>query len=77
MEMKKVPKEPLANEIALTINEFLLSFNKNMPSNYPSVTTAQLLKFKAEHASLFKNGGEWSLDQHRKRMIDWLPQNNS
>jgi hypothetical protein len=73
--MKKGPKEATLNEIPLTIVEFHDSYNTNMPENYPRVTVALLQKFKDEHASLFKKDGTWSLDQHRKRLIDWLPQN--
>ena len=63
------------NEIHTTIEEFLFSFNKNMPSGFPKATKAQLLQFKKTHASAFKGTDTWSLDQHRKKVIDWLPQN--
>ena len=62
-------------EILLTMTEFLESYNQNMPKDRPLVSLEILQKFKDEHLSLFKNKGLWSLDQHRKRMIDWLPQN--
>jgi hypothetical protein len=75
--MKKSPKEPGLNEISLTIAEFLETYNKNMPVNYPRASLALLQKFKASNESLFKSGDKWSLDQHRKRLIDWLPQNIS
>jgi hypothetical protein len=67
---KIVPKE-----IFLTAAEFLETYNKNMPKGYPHVSMEILQRFKNEHVSLFKTHGLWSLDQHRKRMIDWLPQN--
>ena len=38
-------------------------------------TIKELQKFKDEHLSLFKGNSSWTLDQHRKRLIDWLPQN--
>jgi hypothetical protein len=74
--MKKSPKEAGLNEIALTTAEFLESYNKNMPESYPRASLDLLKKFKDAHESLFKSGDSWSLDQHRKRLIDWLPQNN-
>ena len=73
--MKKVPGQLMPNEMPLTNVEFLESYNKNMPEGYPHVSLAILEKFKEMHLSLFKANGAWSLDQHRKRMIEWLPQN--
>lgn len=73
--MKKTPNKIMPNEVLLTALEFLESYNKNMPKDYPHVSLTILQKFKDEHLSLFKGSGLWSLDQHRKRMIDWLPQN--
>jgi len=32
-----------------------------------------LREFKKEHAALFKRGDVWSLDQHRKIVMNWLP----
>lgn len=72
--VKKLPKI-IPPEILLTASEFLESYNKNMPDGYPRVSLEILQKFKDQHLSLFKKSGLWSLDQHRKRMIDWLPQN--
>jgi len=73
--MKKVLGQIMLNEIPLTNVEFLKSYNENMPEGYPHVSLAILERFKKEHLSLFKSNGAWSLDQHRKRMIEWLPQN--
>lgn len=73
--MKKDPNVIEPHEKVLTTAEFLESFNDNMPAGYPHVSLAQLEKFKADHQSLFSNSGGWTLDQHRKRVIHWLPQN--
>lgn len=56
-------------------SEFLTSYNANMPEGYPKVSLPIMEKFKQAHQNLFKGKGFWSLDQHRKRMIEWLPQN--
>ena len=64
------------NEIQLSLSEFLESFNQNMPSNFPQVSEEQLIKFKKEHESLFKKSNTWSLDQYRKKVMDWLPRNS-
>jgi hypothetical protein len=73
--MRKTSNRIVPNDTPMTDVEFLESFNKNMPQGYPRVTLAILKRFKENHLSMFKANGLWSLDQHRKRMIDWLPQN--
>ena len=74
MSMKNSQKIKL-NEISLSLPQFLESFNQNMPPNFPQVSEEQLLKFKKEHESLFKKSNTWSLDQYRKKVMDWLPRN--
>lgn len=69
--MKKVP-EVMLNEVPLTTAEFLESYNQNMPEGYPNASLALLKQFKEKHTALFKGDGLWTLDQHRKRLIDWL-----
>ncbi len=73
--MRRDPNFIPLNELPLTIHEFLKSYNENMPQNHPQVSLALLQKFKDEHLSLFKIENTWTLDQHRKRLIEWLPQN--
>lgn len=73
--MKRASNRIVPDERPLTSAEFMESFNANMPEGYPHVTLAILEKFKAAHPNLFKTGNHWTLDLHRKRMIEWLPQN--
>jgi hypothetical protein len=73
--MKNNSQELKLNEIPLSLSEFLKSFNQNMPANFPQVSEERLIKFKKEHEILFRKGGTWSLDQHRKKVMDWLPRN--
>jgi len=63
-------------DVQLSLMDFIRSYNENMPSGYALASEEQLLQFKSDHVSLFKNGDMWSIDQHRKRIIDWLPQAN-
>ena len=49
---------------------FLLEHNKLSPSNLQA-TTALLLRFRIEKASLFKDDN-WSLDKLRRPFISWL-----
>ena len=71
--MKSNSQGPKLNEISLSLSEFLESFNQNMPDNFPQASKEVLLKFKREHEALFRKDGNWSLDQHRKKVMDWLP----
>jgi hypothetical protein len=75
--MKDTPgtMKPYEDYISLTV--FMNSFNQNMPENFPKVSEVQLLQFKKEHPAFFKHGNLWSLDIHRKKIIDWLPLNKT
>ena len=76
MKTWKKPAPPVKdNELPISMDEFLVSFNAHMPASFPKVTAAQLRKFKESHAAFFKGKDSWSLDQHRKKVIDWLPRN--
>ena len=61
--------------IQISLSEFMDSYNKHMPENYPRASTSSLVRFKALHPGLFRNGKFWSLDQHRKKFFEWLPRN--
>jgi len=74
--MRKYPKELDVSQLQITLPEFLASYNKNMPQGFPRASTALLKKFQAAHSALFKNGDLWSLEQHRKKLMDWLPRNS-
>ncbi len=73
--MKRTPGEVDLSIVELTAAEFLQSYNSNIPEAFPHVSLALLKKFKSAHESLFKRGDFWSLDAHRKKMIEWLPRN--
>ncbi len=73
--LKKPEKETHSSLIEITLAEFLTSYNKNMPESFPRVTTVLLLRFKELHPALFKNSDSWTLDQHRKKVFEWLPRN--
>ncbi|MBN2093895.1 MAG: hypothetical protein JW740_00770 [Candidatus Zambryskibacteria bacterium] len=74
--MKYNSHEIKSNERPLSLIQFLESFNKNMPPNFMQATKELLLKFRKEHESLFRKDNSWSLDHHRKKLIDWLPRNS-
>lgn len=61
------------NQVATTLSVFMDTYNKSIPASFPSVSVPTLKKFQALHPILFKNGDEWSIDKHRKKLMDWLP----
>jgi len=74
--MKRPREDQRISQLQIPLSEFLESYNKNMPASFPRASKELLEKFKEDHPVLFKNGDLWSLDQHRKKLIDWLPKNN-
>lgn len=52
---------------------FMESYNKSLPLNFPRASAKMLKQFQILHPMLFKNGDEWSIDKHRKKLMDWLP----
>ncbi len=62
-------------EMQISISDFLKSYNKNMPATFPRATLSLLNSFRETHTTIFKHGDLWSLDQHRKKLMDWIPRN--
>ncbi len=60
----------------ISIGDFLKSYNQNMPVTFPRATLSLLNRFREAHTTLFKHGDLWSLDLHRKKLIEWLPRNS-
>ena len=52
---------------------FMESYNASIPASFPRATAKVLKHFQVEHPTLFKRGDEWSIDRHRKHLMDWLP----
>jgi len=73
--MKKNKAELEISQMKLSLSEFLESYNQNIPDTFPRASIANLKKFRGAHPALFKNGDMWSIDQHRKKVIDWLSGN--
>ncbi len=63
------------SEVLLSLSDFLQSYNSTIPASFPQATESLLLKYKEEHQSFFKHKELWSLADHRKKIIDWLPLN--
>ena len=65
--------DKVRSEQGRTLKEFLTSYNEGLPADYPRASESLLKKFSGAFPELFKNGSVWSLDRHRKRVMDWLP----
>ena len=61
------------NQIGTSLLIFMESYNKSIPVSFPHPSIKVLKTFQALHPILFKHGDEWSIDRHRKRLMDWLP----
>jgi len=55
-----------------SLAEFVALYNDGLPTEFPRVTLALLREYQSKYAYQFE-GGEWSLELHRKKIMDWLP----
>ena len=55
-----------------TLPEFLKLYNQNLPEGFTKASTALLEEYKETHGGFSKAVHSWSLDQHRKKVMDWL-----
>ena len=72
--MKSPDLDKQRSEKKLLLAEFLKSYNDSLPKDFPRATLPVLEKFRENYPSLFKADNLWTLDQHRKKLMDWLPQ---
>ena len=70
--MKRKNDELAINQNITSLNEFLENYNKNIPPGYLHASVKSLKRFQTVYPALFKNGDEWSVDKHRKKLMDWL-----
>jgi len=62
------------SEKKLSITDFLKYYNEDLPTAFPNASLPFLEEFKKTYPGLFKGQNTWSLDQHRKKFMDWHPQ---
>ena len=55
-----------------TLVDFVALYNENLPSIFPKASEELLKEFKTGHSGLFGAGKGWTLDQHRRKVMDWL-----
>jgi len=72
--MKAVDVDRERAEKEISMNDFLIFYNKNLPSQFPKASNALLKEFRKEHSFLFRDDNTvWTLDKHRKKFMDWHP----
>ena len=59
------------SEKVRSLADFLRLYNEKLPGSFPQASLGLLKEFKAAHPHFFKTD-EWSLDLHRKKVMDWL-----
>lgn len=74
MRLPDLDKE--RSEKSLSFGDFMKSYNEDLPSQFPRASLVLLKEFRKAHLTLFKDGNSWSLDQHRKKVMDWLTSRN-
>jgi len=70
--MKAPDLDKERSERKVTLPDFLKTYNKGLPEAFPRVSSALLQEFKKSYPSQFKDD-LWSLELHRKKVMDWLP----
>ena len=70
--MKKRDLELERNQTMTTPLVFKESYNQTIPLHFRRVSMEILKQFQLAHPALFKGSNEWSIEKHRKRLMDWL-----
>lgn len=61
------------SEKRVTLAVFLECYNENLPEAFPRASLPLLREYQGRYPGQFKEDGLWSLGEHRKRVMDWLP----
>lgn len=70
--INKGPELPDVNLVGTTTALFVDYYNENIPDAFPRATLKALLKFQEKFPALFKGKGDWTIEKHRKKLMDWL-----
>ena len=70
--MRTPDHDRIRSEEKRSLADFLKQYNANLPLTFPRASTPLLREFKSGHTNLFPRGDEWSLAQHRRKVMDWL-----
>jgi len=72
--MKSPDPHKEQSERKVSLDDFLKFYNESLPTEFPRASVVFLEEFSRMHPKLFSGNNSWSLDQHRKKFMDWLPQ---
>lgn len=70
--MRQKDLEQERNQMAVPLAVFLASYNESIPEGFPRASAEALRRFQTAYPVLFRKGDAWSIDKHRKRLMDWL-----
>ncbi len=70
--MKSKSNELEQNQAITSLVVFIENYNKSIPKDFPRATNKALKEFQITHSGLFKRADDWSIEKHRKRLMDWL-----
>ncbi|MDP3727588.1 MAG: hypothetical protein Q8R35_03035 [bacterium] len=70
--MRQKDLEQERNQAAVPLAVFLASYNERLPEGFPRASAETLRRFQTTYPALFRKGDAWSIDKHRKRLMDWL-----
>lgn len=68
--------EPDLNFVGVKTKDFVQYYNENVPEAFPRASLQTLLKFQDAYPGLFSESKEWTIDKHRKKLMDWLSSHN-
>lgn len=68
--------EPDLNLVEVKTKDFVQYYNENVPDTFPRASIRALEKFQEKYPGLFAESKEWTIDKHRKKLMDWLSSYN-
>lgn len=71
-EVKTPDLDRERSEEPRSLTRFCELYNENLPPTFLKASEALLEEYREAHGEAFKIKGVWSLDLHRKRVMDWL-----
>lgn len=66
-------QEQAVNLAEMETENFIDYYNQNIPDSFPKATKEALAQFQVSHTALFADSKLWTIDKHRRRLMDWLP----
>ena len=60
------------NMVEMDTKMFKNDYNESIPDAFPRVSVTILNLFQSTYPSLFKGKKQWTIDKHRKKVMDWL-----